>query len=319
MRDDKGAILLATTGWDQTAWGESVRELAEGRKVLDEPQSPGDPEIAYAVAWAPPPGLLRNLPNLKAIFSIGAGVDHLLKDPDLPDVPIVRVVSPDLTERMSEYVVWRVLDHHRQGALYRQQQAAHAWKEFSDQPAAGDITVGILGLGELGRDAARKLHALGFRLSGWSRSERSLDGVTCHAGIHGLDAFLAESDIVVCLLPLTEETRGILSMPLFRKFKKDGPYGAPVLINAGRGGQQVEADIIAALDAGLLSAASLDVFNTEPLPVDSTLWDDPRVFITPHVAATSVARMIVPDMLRQMDDHDAGKPLENLVDRTRGY
>ncbi len=319
MTQTKGAILLAMKGEMGDSWHAFLNKASKDRPVVRAPVEHGDPSIDYAVAWAPEPGLLASLPNLKAIFSVGAGVDHLFRDPDLPDVPIVRVVAEDLTNRMSEYVVWRVLDHHRQGDRYRRQQTQRLWDEDLDQPVAADVTVGILGLGALGQDAARKLRALGFHVAGWSRSPKTMEGLQSFAGDDGLDNFLKISDIIVCLLPLTDETRHILSLPLFEKLKKGGPFGAPVLINAGRGGQQIEEDIVAALDRGLLSAASLDVFNGEPLSPDSPLWLDERIFITPHAAATSVASAIVPGMLEQMDRHDAGEPLKNLVDRSRNY
>ena len=170
MTQTKGAILLAMNGEMGDSWHAFLSSASKDRKSVRAPVEQGDPSIDYAVAWAPKPGLLASLPNLKAIFSVGAGVDHLFRDPDLPDVPIVRVVAQDLTNRMSEYVVWRVLDHHRQGDLYRRQQTQRLWGEDLDQPVAADITVGILGLGALGQDAARKLRVLGFQVAGWSRS-----------------------------------------------------------------------------------------------------------------------------------------------------
>lgn len=316
---DKGRILLAVTGWDPDVWRSELSKAAPDRSVVLEPAGSEDPTIQYAVVWKQRPSLLASLPNLKVIFSLGAGVDHIFQDPHLPDVPIVRVVSDDLTMRMSEYVVWQVLDHHRLGPRYRQQQAQHIWHEDRRQPAANEVTVGILGLGVLGRDAAKKLAAIGFRICGWSRREHAIEGVKTYHGQEGLGGFLAESDIVVCLLPLTNETRGILSMPLFSRMKQGGPLGAPVLINAGRGGLQIEADILAALDRGHLSAATLDVFQTEPLPADSPLWDHPKVTITPHSAASSVAAQLVPPMIAQMEAFERGEPLQNTVDRNAQY
>ena len=231
----------------------------------------------------------------------------------------MRVVSDDLTARMSEYVVWQVLDHHRMGPLYRSQQGRHLWREDRRQPAAADVSVGIMGMGVLGTDAARKLSTLGFRVGGWSRGPKRIEGVACRHGEEGLGPFLAESDIVVVLLPLTEATRGILDIGLFRRMKADGPLGPPILINAGRGGLQNEDDILAALDARLLGAATLDVFNSEPLPENHPLWDHPRVTITPHAAATSVPAALVPPIVRQMEAHEAGRPFDNVVDRAAQY
>lgn len=319
MTSSPGTILLSVTGFDPAVWREEIERAAPGRTVVTEPDGPDDAAIDYAVVWKQRPGVLNRLPNLKAIFSIGAGVDHIFADPNVPDVPIVRVVADDLTERMSEYVVWQVLDHHRKGPRYRRQQAEKIWNEDRMQPAARDVTVGILGLGVLGLDAARKLAMLGFEVAGWSRTEKEVDGIATFAGDDGLAGFLAVSDIVVCLLPLTPTTRGILSKPLFARMKRRGPLGPAVLINAGRGDLQNEADILAALENGWLGAASLDVFQTEPLPETSPLWTHPRVTITPHAAATSVPSALIPPMIAQMEAHDRGEPLTNLVDRDAGY
>ena len=316
----KGNILLSVTGFDPGIWKDALEKAAPDRTVVLEPAGASDPAIDYAVVWKQPPGVLDGLPNLKAIFSIGAGVDHLFAAGNaLPDVPIVRVVADDLTDRMSEYSVWQVLDHLRKGPLYRDQQARRVWHEDLMQPAASEVTVGILGYGNLGRDAAKKLMMLGFKVIGWSRTEKQGEAVETFAGEDGLTDFLGQSDIVVCLLPLTPATRGILSAPFFARMKPRGPLGAPILINAGRGGLQVEADILAALEEKRLGAVSLDVFQTEPLPADSPLWTHPRVTITPHAAATSMPHALVPPMVAQMDAHDRGEKLKNLVDREAGY
>ncbi|MDP2118898.1 MAG: glyoxylate/hydroxypyruvate reductase A [Hoeflea sp.] len=318
-RADKGRILLALTGWEPDVWIDEFGMAAPDREVALEPDGEADPSIHYAVVWKQRPSLLSRLPNLKAIFSLGAGVDHVFADRDLPEVPIVRVVSPDLTTRMSEYVVWQVLDHHRLGPRYRAQQAGRIWDEDPGQKAARDVTVGIMGLGELGRDAAAKLQVLGFAVSGWSRTARQVDGVSCYAGAEGLGPFLASADIFVVLLPLTPETRNILDRSLFARMSKRGPLGAPVLINAGRGGLQNEADILAALDEGLLSAVTLDVFQQEPLDPHSPFWSHPKVTITPHAAAASVPSSLIGPMVAQMEAHDRGEALINLVDRKAGY
>ncbi|GIL01227.1 MAG: glyoxylate/hydroxypyruvate reductase A [Alphaproteobacteria bacterium] len=315
---ERGRVLLAVTGWDPGPWLAEFARAAPDREIVRAPAGPDDPTIRYALVWKPPPGLMSRLPNLAAIFSLGAGVDHVIDDTTLPDVPIVRIVADDLTNRMSEYVVWQVLDHLRQGRLYRAWQARRQWRE-APQPAAGDVTVGIMGLGALGTDAAGKLAMLGFRLAGWSRRPKHLAGIACHSGEDGLAPFLGTSDILVVLLPLTAQTRGIINRRTLALMKRETPLGGPVLINAGRGGLQVEADIVEALDNGALMAASLDVFETEPLPATSPLWDHPAVTVTPHAAATSDPRRLVPIMARQMDDFEAGRPLANLVDRKAGY
>ena len=312
------AILLALTGWEPDAWLARFRALGQGRDVRLFPET-GDPAaIRYACVWKPPAGVLGTLPNLRAIFSLGAGVDHLMNDPSLPDVPIVRIVDPDLTMRMTEYVVLHVLLHHRRFKLYDAHQRERVWRDESD-PAANEVRVGIMGLGVLGQAAAAALKPLGFQLNGWSRTQKTVPGVTTFAGEAGLGPFLAKTDILVCLLPLTTDTRGFLSYEVFRGLAGDGALGGPALINAGRGGLQVEADILRALDDGTLTGASLDVFEQEPLPANSLLWTHPKVFITPHNAAQSDPRALTKYVLAQIERLERGLPLENVVDRKRGY
>jgi glyoxylate/hydroxypyruvate reductase A len=311
------SLLLALTGWRPQPWIARLQALLPGRRI-DTPETLIDRAgVAYALTWRHPAGALEKLPNLKAIFSLGAGVDHVFADPLLPPAPIVRVVDRDLTERMSEWVVLQALLHHRQFRRYDRQQRERVWDEDEAQPRAGDTRVGLLGLGVLGLDAARKLQAIGFDVAGWSRTPKRVEGVATFADAEGLDALLARTDILVCLLPLTPETRGLLNADLFRKLRR-GRIG-PVLINAGRGGLQVETNIVAALESGVLKGASLDVFETEPLPPTSPLWSRDDVFISPHNAAISepdaVARYIAEAILAFERD---GK-LENVVDRARGY
>ncbi|MGB7433571.1 MAG: glyoxylate/hydroxypyruvate reductase A [Ahrensia sp.] len=307
-------ILLAVTGFDPVVWHDALSAIAPDRPVVVDGQDFDPSAIEYAIVWKQRPGVLKGLPNLKAVFSIGAGVDHIFRDGTLPDVPIARAVAPDLTNRMSEYVLWQVLDHHRLGSLYRRQQAARLWSENTRQRSAADVTVGIMGLGVLGMDAARKLQLLGFNVRGWGRTPKAVDGFDYHHGDNGLDAFLTGCDMVVCLLPLTPQTRGMLSASLFERMDD-----ATVLINAGRGGLQVENDIVAALASGKLAAASLDVFETEPLPADSPLWAHPKVTITPHAAASSMPQALIPPIIAQMQALERGEPLVNLVDREAGY
>lgn len=312
------AILISSTGEPPERWRDALAAQLPDEAFVLSPEEGEASAIDYAVVWRQPQGVLSRLPGLKAIFSLGAGVDHVLSDPTLPDVPVVRIVAEDLTNRMSEYVVWRVLDHMRQGRLYREQQAASLWQERS-QTAAASVSVGILGLGELGRDAAHKLRALGFRLLGWSRTKRTLDGVETHAGMDGLKACLAASDIIVVLLPLTDETRGLIDDDFLSALKRQTPLGGPVLINAGRGGLQSDEAILRALNDGRLMEASLDVFEDEPLPSASAIWGHPRVFLTPHVAASSDPAALSMLIARQIRRHRAGESLVGVVDRSAGY
>ncbi len=313
------AFVFITPTWDGADWARHMRVAMPGRDIRVWPEMGRVDDISYAAAWLPPPDVVKSLPNLKVIFSLGAGVDAILRDTTLPDgVPIVRVNDHDLTWRMSEYVVMHCLMHLRQQRRLDVAQREGKWLTFS-QCAAGAMTVGIMGLGVLGRDAALKLKMMGFNVVGWSRSAKRIDGITCYAGRNELGAFLGETDILVSLLPATAETDGIINGALIRKLSRKGPYGAPILINAGRGRQNNEADILAALDAGELHAATLDVFRDEPLPKDSAFWMHPRVTITPHNAADSEPPVICKYVAEQISRFESGMKLDNLVDRVRGY
>lgn len=311
----KGRVLLAITGFHPRRWHEL---LSAEREVVMEPDGPADPSITYAVVWKQRPNLLSSLPNLRAIFSVGAGVDHIFADSTIPDVPIVKVVADNLTQHMTEYVVWRVMDHHRQGMLYHAQQKKKIWHEPPQRPS-NDISVGIMGLGSLGQAAAKALLALGFKVNGWSRTEKAVSGVSAFAGESGLVPFLNATDILVVLLPLTPATQGIVNYGVLKELRKRNGLGGAVLINAGRGRLQKDADILRSLDDGTLKEASLDVFEVEPLPKTSPLWSHPKVFVTPHAAATSDPNHLVPLMLSQMTAFERGEPLQNLVNRKEGY
>lgn len=312
-------LLFFAPDLDAAAWRARLAALAPGRTVV----FPGEPfdraAVRYVLSWRHPPGSLTGLPNLKAIFSLGAGVDHLIADPDLPDLPVVRVVDPDLRDRMSEWVVMHALVHLRRLRTYELRQRERLWQDDDAQPKASEVSVGMLGLGALGADAARKLSALGFRVSGWSATPKRLDGLACFYGPDGLQAMLAGTDMLVALLPLTDATRGILNAALFARLRQGGALGGPVLINAGRGGLQVETDIVAALDAGVLKGASLDVFEREPLPAQSPLWSHPAVYVSPHNAAVSEPGAIAAGIVRQIAAFERGEPLPNVIDRARGY
>lgn len=300
----------------------ALRQAFTSRQVIDM----GDPANAdrdlstasYAVVWKPDASLFEKAKGLKAIFSGGAGVDHILTTYDLPDLPIVRFVDRSLTDRMSEWVVLQCLSHLRQTLPYAQQQRQHEWNELSDQPEACDVTVGVMGLGVLGQDAVAKLKVMGFDVIGWSRRAKQISGVETYDAM-GLESFLAKTDILVGLLPLTAETRGIYDRSLFAMLRRDGALGGPVFLNAGRGGSQVETDLIACLKDGTLKAASLDVFEREPLSAESPLWDMENVIVTPHAAASSEVKALFQHVENQIERFETGLPLQHVVDRQTGY
>lgn len=314
-------LALAITGWEVEPWLERFRHLMPERPVLalDAVEDPAS--VHFAATWRHASGSLARLPHLRAVFSLGAGVDHLLADPDLPDVPLARVVDPDLTTRMSEYVVLHCLAQLRGYPRYAAQQRGRLWLDDRHQPAAREVRVGVMGYGELGRDAALKLATIGFDVAAWSRTpqEPGDPRVRVHAGEGERAAFLVRTDILICLLPLTPDTRGMLGAALFAGLARDGRLGGPVVINAGRGGLQVEADILAALDAGVLGAAVLDVFETEPLPPDSPLWTHPAVTVTPHNAAMSAPDAVCTQIAQQIRHLEGGLALRHTVDRRLGY
>jgi glyoxylate/hydroxypyruvate reductase A len=315
------ALLVhgGTENWSPERWQRRFIEACSDRRVWLLPDAACDAaEIHYAAVWKPGQGELAAFPNLRLIFNLGAGVDALMADSRLPKVPLVRVAVADLTRRMTEYVVLHVLMHHRQELYLRACQREKRWAPRFQWPA-GAISVGIMGLGTLGANAAQALRRLGFRVSGWSRSARQIEGVACFHGEAQLEAFLQATDILVCLLPLTADTRQILNRGLFAKLGRNSPMGAPVLINAGRGGLQNEADILQCLDDGTLGAASLDVFADEPLPADSPFWTHPKIVLTPHNAADTDPDEISKYVARQIERFEAGERLENVVDRARGY
>jgi glyoxylate/hydroxypyruvate reductase len=319
----KGALALlirsTSENWSAARWKARFDAVCPDRAVLQVPGAAFDPrDVHYAAVWKPLPGEVAAFPNLKVIFNLGAGVDAVMADRSLPDVPLVRVAVDDLTGRMTEYVVLHVLMHHRQELYLRQSQRDRLWAPKYQWPASA-ITVGIMGLGTLGADAAEVLRRIGFRVAGWSRSPKQVEGVACFAGSEQLGAFLAQTDILVCLLPLTPETRHILNRAVFAKLNRTGPMGAPVVINAGRGGLQNEADIIACLDDGTLGAASLDVFESEPQPPESPFWTHPKIVLTPHNAADIDPDAISKYVARQIERFEAGAPLDNIVERKRGY
>jgi glyoxylate/hydroxypyruvate reductase A len=271
--------------------------------------------VRYALVWDPEPGRLRRFPHLQVIFGSGAGVDFITADPDLPKhIPLVRMATPGAAQRMGEFVAWAVLSVLHDARRMALAQSEPRWDYFEREPTAPTTTVGIMGLGHMGAASARMLQGIGFPVIGWSRTRKHLPGVESFAGAAEMDAFLARTDILVCLLPATPETRGILGRPLFDRMK---PGAA--LVNAGRGSHQRIEDILEALDAHRLSAALLDVFEQEPLPADHPAWTHPRVTITPHVGSLPPRSERAAHVARMIALHARGEALPNTYDHERGY
>lgn len=269
-------------------------------------------DIRYLVTWTAPDDLHR-LSNLEILFSIGAGIDQMKTDGLSPDVLVVRMVEEGITRMMQEYVTLGVLALHRQWPLYIAQQKQARWEAY-DLVSVADRRIGILGLGMMGAAVIERLKPFGFPISGWSRSPRSIDGIRCLHGAAGLSTLLAETDILICLLPLTPETSGILDADLFAQL----PAGAG-LVHVGRGQHLDHAALLAALDSGHLSGAVLDVTEPEPLPSDHRLWAHPKVILTPHIASKVEAEPAARAVIENLRRHRSGLPPIGLVDRSRGY
>lgn len=308
------AILYADDPADAEAWGRAIHACDSGLELRFWPDV-GDPaEIEFVIVGSKSPADLRQFPALRAVQSTWAGVNLLLTDPALPpERPLARMVDRGLTASMTEYVLLHVLDHVRQGPRLRAAQAARTWLDLP-QRLPHSVTIAILGLGALGADAAARLHGLGFTLRGWSRSRKELPGITSFAGLAALPDCLRGAEILICLLPLTEETRGILDR---RAFAALAPGAC--LIHAARGPHLVEADLLSALAEGRLSRAVIDVFATEPLPAEHPFWRHPAITVTPHVAAITRPGTGAEDIVANYHRAVAGTPLINQVDRAQGY
>ncbi|MCA1509971.1 glyoxylate/hydroxypyruvate reductase A [Bradyrhizobium sp. NBAIM01] len=274
----------------------------------------GDPAaVRYLVAWVPPDDIATTFPNLELVFSVGAGVDQFDTTTVPAHIPLVRMLEPGIAETMVEYVTMAVLALHRDLLDFVSQQRQQVWREIRITPARRRH-VGVMGLGQLGQAVLERLKTFGFPLLGWNRSPREIEGVTCYAGADALPEFLAQADILVCLLPLTDQTRGILNAEMFARL----PRGAG-LVNVGRGPHLVEADLLAALDSGALSGAVLDVTDPEPLPAGHPFWSHPRILLTPHNASMTTPDTAVDVVLDVIARHRRGEELPGLVDRRRGY
>jgi glyoxylate/hydroxypyruvate reductase A len=309
------AVLLSTKAATMDWWRRALLAVDPTLDIRLFPDA-GDPAaIEAAVVWtAHDMAELRRYPNLKLIVSMGAGVDHLLRPPGPPPgIPVARLVDRMLTTQMGEWVLLNVLRFHRQDLEYRALQAAKRWEELP-APVTAETRIGILGLGELGTHAAGLLTRLGFPVMGWTRRPKAVEGVRNFHGADGLAEMARQSNILVCLLPLTPETRGIVDARLLGLL----PRGAFV-INGARGGHVVDADLLAALESGQVAAAALDVFQPEPLPAEHAYWSHPKVVMTPHAASITIPESAAPQVVENLRRARAGEPLMNLVDFSAGY
>jgi len=308
------AFLIIPTEIKVNSWVKHFNRLDPGIDIRIWPEVGDADDIEFAFSWNHPPGEFKKYKNLKCIASLGAGVDHIMRDPDLPaGVPVTRVVEPSMAQSMSEYAVLGVLNYCRQFDSFRADQSQKKWQPRIPLLAA-DMRIGIMGLGQLGKDAAKKLSYLGFPVTGWSQTPKDIEGVKCLAGEEALDDFLSQTRILICMLPLTPKTKGILNQKIFDKL----PAGAYV-INVARGQHLIEKDLLAALNSGQLAGACLDVFAVEPLPEDHPFWRHPKIIVTPHISSLTNPKAVAPQIIENYQRTKAGKPLLNVVDIKRGY
>ena len=305
-------LVLISRDYDMSHLIPPIQRAAPELKVsLYSAAHAHDAEVA--VCWNPPAGAIATLPHLKLVHSIAAGVDNILSDPSLPRVPVCRVVDPHHARRMSEFVTWGVLHFHRQFDRVLANQRKEIWLR-PQQSDPSRCTVGIMGLGEIGSPVASDLHRLGFAVRGWARSPKNLPGIDTFAGEHALAPFLQGTDILVCLLPLTKATRGILHARTLGQLRP----GAK-LIHVGRGEHLVPQDLHAALADGRLGGAIVDVFPNEPLPQGDPFWSAPNLIVTPHMASVASPETIGLQVAQNVRRLVRGEPLDNLVDMARGY
>ncbi|TLP79215.1 2-hydroxyacid dehydrogenase [Maribacter sp. ACAM166] len=295
-------------------WKNALLKANSTLKVYSYLEDHPKDEITMAIIWKHPPGSLSNYPNLKCIASAGAGVDYIFEDPTRPtNVPITRIVDPFLASDMSEHVLAVILAHLKNLNAYRLNQVENVWQPL-EYLRIKDVTVGILGLGELGALTASDLTRVGFNVQGWSRSKKDIKNVNTYSGKEALSEFLKSSDILVCLLPLTPETEGFLNKDLLAQLPKNG-----YIINVARGGHLVDGDLLMLLDNGHLSGACLDVYHTEPLPQAHPFWNHKKIHMTPHYASVSDTNSVIPQLLENYKRLHNNEELNHKVDMANGY
>lgn len=306
------SLVIIAPERDASEWVEGIAAQDNNITVEVWPDVKDNEKVIGAVVWNHPEGSLRDFPNLKFISSMGAGVDHVLKDASLPQVPIVRIVDEDLTRAMTQYIIAAVAYFHRRLDKYTADKKNAIWDQ--EAPPEVPLSIGILGMGVLGTDAAHKLASLGFDVCGYSNSPKNLKGIKSFHGEEGFQPFIDSINMLICLLPLTEQTKDILNIDLFRKMQK-GSY----LINVARGGHLVENDLLLALEKGYLAGAFLDVYQEEPLPQDHPFWKHPKIMMTPHIASITNPQAAIPQVVRNYQAATRGESLQNKVDLIKGY
>ena len=308
------SLVYACNNVDPEEWVDAFARLMPELDVRIWPDFGNPEEVEFTLFWNHPFAILKQFPNLKVIFSLGAGVDRFVDDPDLPkDIPIVRMIDPMLRQEMTEYVALRVLHWHRGIPFYEAQQPEQRWLRHPRIRTA-DRKVGVMGLGVLGGNAAEQLVKLGFDVAGWSLTPKDLPGVTSFHGADALWPFLNRSEILVCLLPLTATTTNILNAKTFAAL----PAGSYV-INCARGAHLVDDDLIAALDSGHLGGAALDVFRAEPLLAEHPFWTHPKISVSPHIAALTVADTAMTTIIENIHRSRRGQPIPNVLQVEKGY
>ena len=306
-------ILVQSTGLDIVPG--IIAELRKHQPDWQYFAWPSDEPCDYVVGWKPPAELFARQPKLKAVINYGAGVDAILAMGAVPaHLPIVRLEDAGMAQQMAEYAIYGVIHHQRHMQIYLSQQRDKHWQQHEDRGNVRRPTVGVLGLGEMGGTVATRLAAFGYTVQGWSRSKRDIEGVRTFASSAELPAFLSTTDVLVSMLPLTESTRGLINAATLAHL----PHGA-FLVNAGRGGHLVDADVVAALDSGQLGGALLDVFHEEPLPKDHPYWSHPKVIVTPHIAATTPIKDACAQIVAKIVAMERGELVSGIVDPKVGY
>jgi glyoxylate/hydroxypyruvate reductase len=307
------SVILIAPNRDTNYWAKRIKDLDPEIDLRIWPDAGNPDDITCAFVWNHPVGSLLPFKNLTLICSMGAGVDHVLKDHSIPaNTRIARIVDPAITIPMTNYILMAVLNHHKKFYKFLEDKKNHVWDQIPNPEL--ELSIGILGLGVLGTDAATKLYSLGFRVSGYSNSPKQIEGVKSYAGEKELDKFLSEVNVLICLLPLTSKTRNFMNLALFKKLKHPA-----YIISVGRGSQMVEEDLLKALELGYVNGAFLDVYQKEPLPKDHPFWDHPKIMMTPHLASITNPDAAIPQMVENYKRLVQGLPIKNLVDWQKEY